>query len=341
MKGLAVVVLRFTKPGPREFRVPLNLRIGKLEVPIGLGLITLALFALCAINLFTKQVATISGVVFTIFLFAAFTFSERMLGRRGQVHAELDQFNLGEREELTLEAVGARPGNYLVPVGNYYHLDHLASVLDRVNPARRDVVVLNVRLLRRGGSGEHDLAPDQLFTTIEQYLFTNALEIAEKKGKTIHLAVVPANETYGAILRAAQNLRSSSIVMGASNRMSLAEQARQLGVAWERLPEPKPQLRLEIYTPGGQEEIIYLGPHSPRLTPKEIDLLHHVWLDLSEAIAPEELHHHDIVHFALDEVRREMETEGTGTVISRLKKHLEDIRARRAAARGDNQEPGP
>jgi len=41
MKGLAVLILRYTEPGPREFRVPLNLSIGGFEIPIGLGLITL------------------------------------------------------------------------------------------------------------------------------------------------------------------------------------------------------------------------------------------------------------------------------------------------------------
>ena len=65
MKGLAVLVLRYKQPGKREFRVPLNLKVGSIEIPVGLGLITLTLVALCVINLFTKQVATISGVAFT------------------------------------------------------------------------------------------------------------------------------------------------------------------------------------------------------------------------------------------------------------------------------------
>ncbi len=51
MKGLAVLVLRYKQPGKRQFRVPLNLKFGNLEIPLGLGLITLTLFALCVINL--------------------------------------------------------------------------------------------------------------------------------------------------------------------------------------------------------------------------------------------------------------------------------------------------
>ena len=65
------------------------------------------------------------------------------------------------------------------------------------------------------------------------------------------------------------------------------------------MPEPRPRVTLEIFTPAGQEQIFYLGPHAPRLTPKEIDLLHKVWLQLSERMPGQEIHHHDIVHFAL------------------------------------------
>jgi amino acid transporter len=337
MKGLAVVVLRYTEPGPRGFRVPFNFRIGKLEIPMGLGLITLTLFALCGINLFTKEVATISGVAFTAFLFMAFTASEKMTKKRGEAHGELDQFNLTEGRKLTLHSVGARPGHILVPVSTYYHLDHLSAVLDRVNPARRDVVVLHIRSLWRGGSGEHDLAPDQLFTTIEQHLFTRALGVAEKKGKTIHLAMLASNEPYDAMLRTAQDLQSVAIVVGASSRTTIAEQARTFGDAWERLSDPRPQLRLEIYGRGGEAEIFYLGPHAPRLTQREVSLLHEIWLRLSGEVAPEELHHHDIVHFALNELNREMGAEGPDGVVDRLRKHLEEIRARRAG--GPKDEP--
>src|SRR5581483_7589268 len=75
MKGLAVLVLRYTESGRREYRVPVNVHIGKTEIPFGLVFITLTLIALCTINLFTKQVATISGVAFTVVFFAVFEVS--------------------------------------------------------------------------------------------------------------------------------------------------------------------------------------------------------------------------------------------------------------------------
>jgi len=330
MKALAVMVLRYKQPGAREFRVPLNLKLGNLEIPLGLGLITVTLFALCLINLFTKQVATLSGVAFTIIFFAVFTVSERVTRKRGAAHAELDQFNVATQKELSPQTLGVRPGSILAPVSNYHALYHLAAVLDRVRPERRDVVVLHVRLLRRSGSGESELEPDQLFGSIEQYLFTKALELAEKRGKPIRLAVVAANDLWDGILRAAASSQSSTIVMGRSSKWTTHEQARQFGLAWERLPDPRPQFNLEIYERGGQKEFFLLGPHSPNLTANEIKLLHQLWLRFSDQLAPEELHHHDVVHFALNEVVQELDQGKEDEVLRRLKEHIEQNKARRA-----------
>src|SRR5437867_1102064 len=235
MKGLAVLVLRYKQPGKREFRVPLNLKFSNIEIPLGLGLITITLFALCVINLFTKQIATLSGVAFTIIFFGVFTASERMTRKRATAHAELDQFNLEPGEDLTPEALHVRPGNILVMVRNYNTLHNLAVVLDRVDTHRQDVVALHLRFLARSGAGEYELSPDQLFSLHEQELFTRALGLAEKKGKTIHLAVAAATEKWDAILRAAQGLHSSTVVLGASPTRSAAEEARIAGLAWERL----------------------------------------------------------------------------------------------------------
>jgi amino acid transporter len=327
LKGLAVLVLRYKQPGKREFRVPLNLKFGDVEIPLGLGLITVILFALCVINLFTKQVATLSGVAFTIIFFAVFTTSERMTRKGATAHAELDQFNLEPGEDLTPAALHVRPGNILVMVRNYNTLHNLAVVLDRADPRKQDVVVLHLRFLH--GVGEYELAPEQLFSLEEQKLFTRSLELAEKKGKTIHLAVAAATEKWDAILRSAQSLKSTTVVLGPSPTKTVTEEARTAGLAWERLPDPKPQLILEILFPSAQEHIFYLGPHAPRLTAKEIDLLHNIWLELSNDVAPEEVHHHDVVHFALNELRQELNDGDRGEVIRRLRLHLQEIKSHR------------
>jgi amino acid transporter len=329
MKGLAVLVLRYKQPGKREFRVPLNLTVGGVEIPIGLGLITLVLFALCFVNFFTKQVATVSGVVFTIIFFAVFTISEHVTKKHGSAHADLDMFHTEPGEDLSPEGLGVRPGNMLVMVRNYNTLDNLAAVLNRVHPRERDVVVLHLRILGRASSGEHELSAEDLFSVNEQQLFTHALALAEKKGKSIHLAVAPATQKWDGILRAAQSLQSTTIALGMSSWRAVPDEARIAGLAWEGLPEPRPQLTLEIHTPGGQEHIFYLGPHAPRLTAKEIDLLHGLWLELSNEVAPEELHHHDVVHIALEELRKDIVNGRREEIIGALRQHLGEIRARR------------
>jgi amino acid transporter len=331
MKSLAVLVLRFTEPGPRDFRVPLNLRIGRIEVPIGLGLITLTLVALCTINLFTKQVATMSGVAFTIVFFGVFTISEKLSHKQGTAHAQLDQFNLEPGEGLTPKALGVRPGNILVMVRDYNTLHNLSCILDRIDTRKHDVVVLHLRLLARASSGEHELEPDQLFGVKEQTLFTQALSIAEKRGKTIHLAVAPATDKWDGIMRAAQSLETSGVVLGVSPTRSVAEEARVGGLAWERLEAPRPNLTLEILTPEGNQAVFYLGPHAPHLTAKEIELLHAVWLDLSTALAPEELHHHDVIHFALQELKEELRSENPSReiLLAHMRDHLAEIKSRR------------
>src|SRR6201998_4692334 len=196
MKGLAVLVLRYKEPGRREFRVPLNLKLAGVEIPVGLGLITLVLISLCVVNLFTKQVATISGIAFTIAFFAVFELSEKITKKRGAAHAELDQFNLQPGSDLTPEAVGVRPGNVIVMVRNYNTLYHLGAILRRTDTQKQDIAVLHLRLLERAASGEHELEAEQLFSHEEQELFTRALNLAEKSGKTVHLAVAPATEKW-------------------------------------------------------------------------------------------------------------------------------------------------
>ena len=61
--GLAMLVLRFIDKSPREWKVPFNIKLDRLEIPIGVGVITLLLFLVAFINLITKEVATITGLL--------------------------------------------------------------------------------------------------------------------------------------------------------------------------------------------------------------------------------------------------------------------------------------
>ena len=109
----------------------------------------------------------------------------------------------------------------------------------------------------QAGSGEHDLTADQVFTDDIAKLFSNIVSLAEKAGKHVELMVVPGFNPAWAIMETAQRLQSSVIVMGLSAKMAMDEQAKAYGNAWERLPEPRPQLSLQIIDPDSGRE---LGP---------------------------------------------------------------------------------
>src|SRR5205814_2557462 len=221
-KALAVLVLRYTEPGHREWRVPLNVQIGTLEVPIGLALITLVLFSVATINLFTKQVATISGVGFTLALYIGFVASERSTARRSRHGSELDQFQLLPADDLQEGVADVEPGNVLVPVRDYNTLTHLAVVVHEVH--RREVVVMTVRVMKGPDAGSEGFERHELFTDYEQLLFTKVVSVAEREGRPVRLLTVPAADAFSAIAQTAYRLHSSEIAMGESAKVTNREQ---------------------------------------------------------------------------------------------------------------------
>src|SRR5437899_7587845 len=76
--------------------------------------------------------------------------------------------------------------------------------------------------------------------------------------------------------------------------------------------------------PNGDKVYTVLGPHASNLTANEVNLLHRLWLRFSDAVAPLEMHHHDVVHFALEEVQKEVEEGHEDDVVHRLRAHLEE-----------------
>jgi hypothetical protein len=153
--------------------------------------------------------------------------------------------------------------------------------------------------------------------------------MSEKRGKSIRLAVVATNDLWDGILRAGTSLQSSTIVLGRSAKDTTEEQARLIGDAWEKLGDQKPQFNLEIHLPNGDNIFKVLGPHAPNLTANEVNLLHRLWLRFSEGLAPQELHHHDVVHFALEEVQKELEEGQEDQVVNRLRAHIESNQKKR------------
>ena len=314
MKALGVTALRFQRTD-QEYKFPFNVRIGKREIPIGLGLTTAVLGVVALANLFTKQVATKWGVAFTIVLFLLFVISERV-GRK-RVAAEgkgLEQFNLDHQAQIDSASLHARPGCVLVAVRDYHRMEHLQKVLEKTNLRRYDIVVMTVRTISTG-AGEYNLSDNQLFSDYEKELFSHVVEMAEKQGKPVELLTVPAVNPFDAMAQTANALRASRLVTGVSARMESDELARSIGQAWEVLPEPRHPFSLEVISPDRPSTFVNLGPHPPRLWPEDVDLLHSIWLRMTESAKGSRLHHRDVVGLALRRLQRDLDEEGSEHVI--------------------------
>ena len=298
MKAFSVLVLRFKQPNHiREYKVGWNVMIGGKEIPIGLGLISLFLFCLAITNLFTKEIATISGIVFTLVFYTMFYFSEKYNHKKNAgIHMEHEKFQVEETES---EPQNIRPGCVLIPASNPNLLTHVKLAIEKTDIRRMDVVVLAVKF------SKDELAADQMFSSDVQGLFTSVVTLAERAGKHVELMVVQSPHVTAAIIETAARLKASTIVMGSSGRMSIDEQAKLFGDEWEKLPERLTMSFQIVDRETRESKFFNLGPHPPRLWPEDVELLHKLWLTMSSEQEGHKVHHRDIVSLAL----RRLETD--------------------------------
>ena len=121
-------------------------------------------------------------------------------------------------------------------------------MLQKTNLRRHDIVVMTVR--PTAPDREYELAEIADFrTTMNASCSLTSSLVAEKEGKPVELLVVPAMDPFDALVQTADKLKASRLVTGVSARMSSDELARRIGLAWERLPEPRHPFSLEIITP--------------------------------------------------------------------------------------------
>ncbi len=319
--SLAVVVLRYKDPGNREWRVPGNPKIFGKEVPLGLIVVSVVLFTTALVNLFTKSEATIAGVTFSAIFFGIFTYSEHRVTKARVGKPEgLAQFRVYGNQDMDSNALGVRPGNILVAVRDPKNLYYLREVLRRTDTSRQDVVVMTARLYQRehSFSGRTVYEANEIFDHYEQELFTAAVALAEKEGRPVSLLVVPAADVFEAIIMTAQRMGSSRIVCGLSNKLTPDEQAKLTGDAWERLPEPRPRLTIEVHLPDGGVREFALGPHAPRMRPQDVELMHKLWLDVTADPKYAGAHHYHVVALALQELRRELTSDQRAAALAKL-----------------------
>jgi amino acid transporter/nucleotide-binding universal stress UspA family protein len=234
--ALAMVVLRFKDRSPREFKVPLNIRIRGVEVPIGLGIVFLILLATAILNLLTKEVATIGGISFTIVFLTVFVASERYHERlRGAAaHQHLEQFNQQTVEEITPGALRLeKPYRKLVAIRSTQNLFMLEKTLAETDPETTDVAVMTAHVTRRGDVSGTGAGLDHY----ERQLMTAVVDRAEKAGKQVQPLIVPTNNPLFAVIQTASNLRVQELVLGASNKYTADEQLEQIAFYWIDLHE--------------------------------------------------------------------------------------------------------
>jgi amino acid transporter len=244
-KALSMVILRFKDRRPREWKVPLNPRVGRVELPVGLALIFLVLLVSALVNLVTKKVATEWGIAFTIIFFALFWASEHLSRRDGASTHHLEKFNVRYTPELEAARLGIRPGCKVVPVRDPKNLAHLDRALHEAEHADVDVVVPTIKV-------ERDLVAtgdNPNFTPDEQTIFTAVVDLAEKHGKTVFPLVVTSNDAFFAIARTAQELGAQEVILGRSEKLAPDIQAESFAVRWGAVePDAGREMTVRIVT---------------------------------------------------------------------------------------------
>lgn len=238
-QAFSMLVLRFKDPRPREFKVPLNVRLGNVELPIGLGLIFLVLLITAVMNFFTKEVATVAGVIFTVGFMAVFSLSERYheKRRRGARHEHLEQFNRQLAEEPTRAGLSlSRRYCKLVAIRSPQNLFMLEKALAETDPETTDVVVMTAKVVPADGS----LADGPDLDRYDQRLMTAVVERAEQAGKRVVPLILPTNNPLYAVLRTAKDLQAQELVLGASNKFSADVQLDQISLYWISLHDGQP-----------------------------------------------------------------------------------------------------
>jgi amino acid transporter len=228
-KALSMVVLRFKDHRPRAWKVPLNLRVGRVELPIGLTLIFLVLLATALVNLVTKTVATEWGVGFTLLFFALFTMTERLWRHKRPAGHDLEKFNVRYTPELDPARIGLskRRRCKVVSVRDPKNLAHLDRALKEAEHDPVDLVVLTVKV-ERGLAADGD----PKFTPEEQNIFTAVVNLAEHHGKSVIPLVLTSNDALFAIARTAQELEAEEVILGRSAKFSPDFQAESFALRW-------------------------------------------------------------------------------------------------------------
>lgn len=264
--SMSMLVLRYKRPGHRDYQVPLNVKVRGYEFPVGIALIFLTLSASAAVNFLTKEVATVSGVIFTLGFFTVFTISERAHVRRRASaghHEHLEQFNQATSGEVSVESLGITlPYRKLVAIRSPHNLAMLEKTLAETDPETTEVVVMTASIIPPGSG---DYMPT--ITKADRALLTAVVNLAEYAGKPVKPLIVPTNEPMFALARTAHTIGAQELIMGASNKFDPDVQLDQVALYWINLSKgPPPPLTVRVLSKDRDVKLdIAGGSQIPRL----------------------------------------------------------------------------
>ena len=294
LKAVALIRFRRLRPEGRAFRTPMNVKVAGREWPIGLSLAALLLAVPSACVLAARDAGAWAGAALVLGVTVALTVARERSVETAEGPA-LDEFQLLPSDDVDLLHVDARPGNLLVPVRKPHAMTHLAAALRAAGD--RDVVVMTARLVGVDVPDDPSVTPRA--TDDERHLLSAVMAEAERHGRTVRLLIAPAANVFDAIIETAVRLQSSEIHCGESETLSADDQARLLGEAWERTPEPRTlDVHLVVHHPSGRTASYHIGAHAPSLSAADLDLIHHLWLDVAKIVGPH-VHHRDVVRASL------------------------------------------
>ena len=276
-KAASMLVLRFTlSDRHREYRVPLNVRIGRLELPVGLGLVFLILLAAALADLMTKTVATISGVAFTATFLIVFATTEHY--RKKQVgetaeggfhgHEKLDQFDVVLAERLTAQALDLHHADCkVVSLAISDDLKALETCLIETDPATTDIVVIASHTPAEAGpygDPEHAVAivaaprmtdpPDPPLGHHDSKLMTAVVNRAEVAGKPVKPVVILSGEPQLAVLQAVRSVGAKELLLGPSGPEPSDVQLDRLVAIWTKLGDGQPaRLTIRLFAEAREE----------------------------------------------------------------------------------------
>jgi nucleotide-binding universal stress UspA family protein len=231
---LSLVVLRFKETDiEREWMFPLNIRVKRYQVPVGLMSVLVVLLITGVMNLITKPTATVAGLIFTAVFFIIFQVSEKMNEKKATLHLEDDEaeekLNLKREPDIhTILPALDKPNRILVPARNPNNLVHLKHVLKTVDDSTTDIIVLAAKVTKNMEFGRDE----NPVTEEDKDLFRSVVLMAEKYGKTVKPMLVFSNDPFLSIAQIARDAGVDEIVLGVSGSTGAEIQLERLAMAW-------------------------------------------------------------------------------------------------------------